>query len=152
MDKTFQEIAEYYQQLAHRSAHSGNFLGARMAYCKSIQAWEKTVEAHPSLVNYLITIQREYRQFVQNDKGYFTMLRDVKRALGKRARTRQSDLYRELPHLHQTDLEYVIYFAVKNGDIRKYQRENEYEFFLPEEKKRSAFKMLLNKFSSLKHA
>ena len=145
MDKTFKEAAEYYQSLAHRSEQAGNSLGARMAYYMSVQAWEKTIESHPSFINYLIAAQKEYTHFMKTDRTYHFLLEEIKHVIERHPGILQTDLYKELPKYHHTDLNHVLYFAAKEGEIKKTKCEDDAQLSLPVKEKKRGIKTLFAK-------
>jgi hypothetical protein len=132
VDNIFKELAEYNLNLARRAATAGNAPGARKAYCASIGAWKRAIEIHPSLQNYLLDTEKEYMRFVKSDRISPKILEAIKKVVQENPGIREEALYLHLDEFHRTDVENVLFLALRNKDIERRWMGQRVELRLPD--------------------
>jgi hypothetical protein len=135
MDNLFREAAEYQTGLARHAVRTGNSPGARKAYSIAVRAWRKAIEIHPSLINYLLSTEREYLRLVRTDGVYREILGAIKQEVSCHPGILQTDLYTRVGRFHRADLETVLEFAVRAGEISRRKRGSASELYVMPDRK-----------------
>jgi hypothetical protein len=133
MEILLTQSAEYYLSLARESFRLRDPLGARMAYILCIESWKKASRLYPLFLGQLYAVEEEYRRFDKHDSVYKNILRDLRSIVSRTPRIAQSDLIQRLTQYQQRDVEYSLYFALKEGKILFRRDGNDYLLRLPRE-------------------
>jgi hypothetical protein len=135
MELLLSQSAEYYLHLARESFRLKDPLGARMAYLLCIESWKRASRIYPLFVGQLNAAEEEYRSFDKYDLVYKNILRDLQTVVLRYPRITQSDLIRQMTQYYQRDVEYSLYFAMKEGKILFRRDGDDYLLRLPNEPK-----------------
>jgi hypothetical protein len=125
LDISHRESALYYENIARRAVTSGNYRGARMAFVMSIRSWERTVESHPTYQSNLDDVRKEYVRFVRKDRTHAEILDEVRKAIARQPGITQTELFHALAHHPPSDVNAVLYFGIKKGDIARKRVNND---------------------------
>ena len=131
MELLLTQSAEYYLRLARESFRLNDPLGARMAYFLSIESWKRASKLSPLFLGHLNAVEEEYRWFDRFDPVYKNILRDLQEIVSRSPQIAQTALIQQLAHYHQRDVEYSLYFALKDGKILFQRDGDEYLLHLP---------------------
>jgi hypothetical protein len=131
MELLLTQSAEYYLRLARESFRQSDPLGARMAYLLCIDSWKKASKLYPLFLAQLSAAEEEYRYFDKFDFVYKNILRELQTIVHHSPQIPQSVLIQRLTHYHQRDVEYSLYFALKEGKILFRRQGEDYLLHLP---------------------
>ncbi|HUN66442.1 MAG TPA: hypothetical protein VMW43_10105 [Bacteroidota bacterium] len=137
MELLLSQSAEYYLRLARESFRLNDPLGARMAYLLCIDSWKKASRIHPLFMGQLHAAEEEYRCFDRFDYFYKGILHDLRTVVLSYPRIAQTDLMERMTQYHPRDVEYTLYFAMKEGKILFQREGNDYILRLPKEPAKS---------------
>jgi hypothetical protein len=142
---TYREAAIYYQEMARSAAQSRNIVVARNAYLRCIHALKLAANEFPSLKISQHAAQAEYAQFVRSCRTYRSIFPEIKKHLEKHPDFSRHDLISALHGFNRDDLDYILDFAEKYGEIVKIKEGTEFYFSLPTNKSKNRFRMLFYK-------
>jgi DNA-binding MarR family transcriptional regulator len=126
---------------AERRRDYGKARGLYLKAIESLEQAEKLTE-YPAAAVYVEKLKTEYYDFVvHRDPHYRLNLKQVLRFIQEEPGILQTDTYKQL-HLSKPDITYTLYFAEKEGLIRREKKGRSYMLFFEREK--AADEPLLN--------
>ncbi|MDR2185699.1 MAG: hypothetical protein LBO80_08580 [Treponema sp.] len=126
---------------AERRRDYGKARGLYLKAIESLEQAEKLAE-YPAAIAYVEKLKTEYYDFVvHRDPHYRLNLKQVLRLIQEEAGILQTETYKRL-HLSKPDITYTLYFAEKEGLIRREKKGRSYLLFFEREK--AADEPLLN--------
>ena len=122
---------------ARLAEKSRNFKKARGLYLKASECLEQAekLTEHPPLTNLLEKLKTEYYDFVvQRDPNYRLTLKHPLLWIKDNPGILQTELYKLFPDHNREDMTYALYFAEKEGLIRREKKGRSYQLFFEREK------------------
>jgi hypothetical protein len=122
---------------ARLAERNSNFEKARGLYLKAFQSLEQVekLKEHPQLPPLLEKLNTEYCNFaVHRDPIYRLQLKHPLLWIKDHPGILQTELYKEFSNHKREDMTYVLYFAEKEGLIRREEKGRSYELFLVRDK------------------
>lgn len=116
---------------------NNNFEKARGLYLKASQSLEQVekLAEHPELLPLLEKLKTEYYDFVvHRDPIYRLQLKHPLLWIKEHPGILQTELYKEFSSNKREDLSYVLYFAEKEGLIRREEKGRSYQLFFERDK------------------
>ncbi len=114
---TSKEAGEYFHEVARYFAERGEQEMARFAYRNSIQSWYEATLEQPVFIEYLRAAEEDFSEFAKNDPVYIELLKIVKAYAIQYPGIKESVLSTILDRYRAEDLNYVIHFGQKHGEI-----------------------------------
>lgn len=127
---------------ARQEERNHNFEKVRGLYLKAVQSLEQVekITEHPELTPLLEKLKTEYYNFaVQRDPNYRLLLKHPLLWIKEHPGILQTELYKEFSNHKKEDLSYVLYFAEKEGLIRREEKGRSYQLFFEQDKKDDPF-------------
>ncbi|MDR0473222.1 MAG: hypothetical protein LBH43_06085 [Treponema sp.] len=127
---------------ARLAEKSRNFKKARGLYLKASECLEQVekLTEHPPLANLLEKLKTEYYDFVvQRDPNYRLLLKHPLLWIKEHSGILQTELYKLFPDHNRDDMSYALYFAEKEGLIRREKKGRSYELFFVRDKEDEPF-------------
>jgi len=114
-----------------------NFERARGLYLKASESLEQTekLKEHPQLPPLLEKLKNEYYDFVvHRDPIYRLKLKHPLLWIKEHSGILQTELYKKFPNHKREDITYALYFAEKEGLIRREEKGRSYQLFFIRDK------------------
>lgn len=124
-------------RIARAAERNRDFKKARMYYLNAVESLDKTQQltAIPAAEGIINKLKSEYCDFVvHRDPFYRLLLKHPLDWVKDHPGILQTELYKEFPHHKREDMTYVLYFAEKEGLIRREKKGRSYELFFEREK------------------
>jgi hypothetical protein len=133
-DFILQRVDTTYQcwREARLAEKSGNFKKARGLYLKASECLEQIekLTEHPPLADLLEKLRSEYYDFVvHRDPNYRLLINNPLLFIKEHSGILQTELYKIFPDNSRDDMSYALYFAEKEGLIRREKKGRSYELF-----------------------
>jgi hypothetical protein len=122
---------------ARLSEKGNNFKKTRSLYLKASECLEQVekLTEHPPLADLLERLKTEYYNFVvHRDPIYRLKLKHPLLWIKDHHGILQTELYKEFPNHNREDMTYVLYWAEREGLIRREKKGRSYELFFEREK------------------
>ena len=122
---------------ARQSERSGNFTGARVSYLKASESLKQvdTLLKLPPAAALLERLNTEYYEFVvHRDPNYRLLIKYLLLRIKEEPGILQTELYKEFSDLKREDMTYALYFAEKEGLIRREKKGRSYQLFFIRDK------------------
>jgi len=110
---------------------------ARFFYLKAVESLEQAEQlaSVPAAEGHVNKLKSEYYDFVvHRDPLYRMLLKHPLQWIKEHPEILQTELYKEFPKHKREDLTYVLYFAEKEGLIRREKKGRSYQLFFEREK------------------
>jgi len=122
---------------ARLEERNSNFEKVRGLYLKASQSLEQVekITEHPELSPLLEKLKTEYYDFaVHRDPNYRLLLKHPLLWIKEHPGILQTELYKEFSNHKREDLSYALYFAEKEGLIRREEKGRSYQLFFVQDK------------------
>ena len=114
---TSREAAEYFDRVARHHAGKGDLATARSAYRNSLLSWYDATLEQPAMIVHLRAAEENFSEFARRDPQYLDLLKIVKAYATQYPGIKESVLCAILDRYKAEEINYVLHFAQKHGEI-----------------------------------